>query len=639
MPPHKIMVVEDEHIVREDLVDCLRQLGYDVVAAASSGAEALAKAAAARPDLVLMDIRIKGPLDGIDTAGQLRRQLGTPVIYLTAHADEQTLVRARETQPLGYLVKPFEESAVKAAIEMALHKHQLDVRLAASEQWLATTLGSMGDAVLATDRQGNVVFLNRIAEMLTGWTQAQAVGRPSAEVFVLLDTRTRTPLENPVAGVLASGEPLNLPEQVALLARDGTWRLIDDSACPIHGDGGEVVGVVLVFRDITERLRLAESLRQMQKLEAIGRLAGGVAHDFNNLLTIINGYSDVLLADLEGADPAFEILSEIRAAGERAAGLTRQLLAFGRKQVIAPLVFDVNALVRQLDRSLGRLLGEAIALSCTAASEPLEVRADPAQVEQILLNLAVNARDAMPTGGQLTIATAARCLDRSSAALPEDVLSGNYAELTVSDTGVGIAPEVVAHLFEPFFTTKEVGRGTGLGLAAVYGIVKQSGGHLEVESQPGTGTTFRIFLPQVAIEDQPQPANVASASPGNETILVVEDDALVRRVIVRMLDVQGYQVLEAGSGSEALTCSRQHSGRIDLLLSDVLLPDTNGNLVAQQLLAERPRTPVLFMSGYSGGALDFLGELAAGAQLLEKPFKAETLVRKVRQLLDGRSVG
>jgi CheY-like chemotaxis protein len=369
-------------------------------------------------------------------------------------------------------------------------------------------------------------------------------------------------------------------------------------------------------------------------MEAIGQLAGGVAHDFNNLLTVINGYADLVLGMLPAGE-ARDMVSEMARAGGRAATLTRQLLAFSRKTVLAPRVMDLNETVRDMGAMLRRLLGADIDLSVRPGQGVGPVHADPAHLEQVILNLAVNARDAMPRGGKLTIEMREVELDRAYASSRAGVRPGGYVLLAVSDTGCGMTEEVRRHAFEPFFTTKPVGQGTGLGLATVYGIVKQGGGHVEVESEPGTGTTFKVYLPRAEADATPMPAPARFTAPrGTETVLLVEDDAAVRALGAQVLRAGGYEVLEAGDGGEALRVRSGHAGPIHLLVTDLVMPGLGGRPLAERLTARYPELKVLYLSGYTDDAAVRYGILRDHANFLQKPFSPTALARKVREVLD-----
>jgi PAS domain S-box-containing protein len=407
-------------------------------------------------------------------------------------------------------------------------------------------------------------------------------------------------------------------------------RLLRDAA----GDPAEVVGS---WSDITERKQLEDQFRQAQKMEAVGRLAGGVAHDFNNLLTVINGYGEILLSRLPAGDPSRELIREIVAAGDRATGLTRQLLAFSRKAILEPKILDLRALVADVDKMLRRILGEDIQLAITVDPEVGAVKADPGQVEQVILNLVVNARDAMPRGGRLTIEVGNAALDATYAREHPEVRPGPHVLLAVSDTGCGMDQATMARVFEPFFSTKGE-NGTGLGLATVHGIVKQSGGHVAVYSEAGHGTTFKVYLPRV---DQRPTAGKshqgrAEMPRGGETVLLVEDEDGVRSLTRHILKGCGYAILEARDGVEALRVAEQHPGRIDLLVTDVVLPRMGGRAVAERLATLHPGVKVLFVSGYTDDAVVRHGILEAEVAFLQKPFSPAALAVKVREVLDGR---
>ncbi|HLY61482.1 MAG TPA: response regulator [Terriglobia bacterium] len=395
--------------------------------------------------------------------------------------------------------------------------------------------------------------------------------------------------------------------------------------------------LLAVTKDITERKELEQQFRQAQRMEAVGRLAGGVAHDFNNILTVINGYSEVMLGQIQIESPHKTYLNEIRKAGERAAGLTRQLLAFSRQQVLAPQVLDVNTVIDNVHSMLKRLIGEDIDLVTIPGKDLGRVKADPGQIEQVLLNLAVNARDAMPGGGKLTIETANVDLDESYAHNHVTAVPGPHVMLAVTDSGTGIDTETQKRIFEPFFTTKEKGKGTGLGLSTVYGIVKQSAGHIWVYSELGQGTTFKIYLPRVdaPLEVAESKKTTPEPSVGQETVLVAEDDGPIRLLVRVSLEARGFTVLEAPDGLEALSLAAQHKGTIHLLLTDLVMPEISGRTLSQRLAAMHPETKVLFMSGYTDDAVIRHGGLEAGTAFLQKPFTPDALVRKVREVLDA----
>ncbi len=417
--------------------------------------------------------------------------------------------------------------------------------------------------------------------------------------------------------------------------KNGEWRVLESTASAVRDAAGKVEKLVIVNRDVTERRELQQQLVLSQRLEAVGKLSGGIAHDFNNLLGVIIGYSEALEQSIPAGDALREPVDEIRKAGERAAALTQQLLAFSRKQVLEPKVLDLNAIILDMEKMLRRLIGEDISLNIHAHPGLGNVKADRGQLEQVVLNLAVNARDAMPRGGELRIETTSGELTEKDVRRYRYVVPGRYIILSVSDTGVGMDAETQSHIFEPFFTTKEKGKGTGLGLATVYGIVKQSGGYIWLESEPGKGTTFRVFLPLAsgAAEEIVAEKPPVQRSDGLRAILLVEDEHSLRKLTRTMLDKAGYRVLEAADASEAMKIAADASLNIDLLLTDVIMPGMSGGDLANTLSPKRPRMRILFMSGYTDGAIEAKGNLKPGLVILRKPFARETLLRATEEAL------
>ncbi|MDP3911069.1 MAG: response regulator [Gemmatimonadales bacterium] len=487
------------------------------------------------------------------------------------------------------------------------------------------------DILYLLDADARLVRWNRRFEVATGYAPEELAGRAALDFF-------RADAQPLVAAKIMEAFQTGYAEVEAdLLAKDGRTVPHHWSGVPRRDERGEAVGLVGVGRDLTAYKKLEHQFRQAQKMEAVGRLAGGIAHDFNNVLTAISGYTELLIEEAAPQDPRRGDLEEIRTAAERAAGLTRQLLAFSRQQVLEPRVLDLNAVVAGMDKMLRRILGEDVELAAALAARLGRIKADPGQIEQVILNLAVNARDAMPGGGKLTIETADVELDDAYAGEHVAVVPGPYVMLAVSDTGTGMDAETKAKIFEPFFTTKGPGKGTGLGLATVYGIVKQSGGNLWVYSEPGQGATFKVYLPRV---DEPAERPAAAAAParpiaGTETILVVEDNESVRRLVRTVLSGHGYTVLEAAEPAEALALVGRHGGEIALLVTDVVMPGMSGRELAQQVEAVRPDLLVLYMSGYTDDAIVNHGVLEAGVAFLQKPFTPAGLLRKVREVLDG----
>lgn len=819
----KLLIVEDERIVAKDIQSTLQNLGYEILAMVSSGEEAVSRAAEMRPDLVLMDIMLKGQMDGIQAAQVIQDRFSIPVIYLTAYADSSTLQRAKITTPFGYILKPFEERELHTTIEMALYRHQMDRKFRESEDRFRTLTETATDGIIVLDEESSMLYVNPAVEKIFGYASAEMLG--ASLTTLMPDNIRQTHLERMARYIETGEQPLNwesiefsglhksgreiplelsfseftkdgkryftgvarditqrkeseealwdadrraiieyesLLERIASLAQVlGTARdlpvifralrdfakrstpcsglfislfnqesnlrtpvyawsecveedvmnlppmemsesphsravatgqtiITDDFQAAVKGQPavhigmeinpnlpqsslvvpmsmmGRIIGAVEVqsnelsaFRQehatamnmaanlaavavdnmqlLEREQQYKEQLQQSQKMEAVGRLAGGVAHDFNNLLTVITGYSDLSIRHLENGNPIRRNVEEIRKAGERAAALTRQLLAFSRKQVLQPKVLDMNSIIADMKIMMHRLIGEDFDLLTALEPSLGRVKADPNQVEQIILNLAVNARDAMPGGGKITIETANAELDSTDVKRHMDVQPGLYVMLAVRDNGCGISQEVQQRIFEPFFTTKEQGKGTGLGLSTVYGIVKQSDGHIWVDSEVGRGTTFKIYLPCVeeALTNSESKAKSGELLYGKETILLVEDDELVRQMASDILKTVGYTILEAQHGGEALSICKQHQEPLDLILTDVVMPQMSGRELAERVALIRPKARVLYMSGYTDDAIVHHGVLDEGTPFLEKPFTPEALARKVREVLDA----
>jgi two-component system cell cycle sensor histidine kinase/response regulator CckA len=467
-----------------------------------------------------------------------------------------------------------------------------------------------------------------LAVLTVNDTAVQSYGYPRDEFLGMsvndLRPKGDVPLLSETSGFIQSGPCRHR-------TKDGQIIDVEIAEHPIVF--GERPACLAQATDVTERTRLEEQLRQAQRLESVGRLAGGVAHDFNNLLTVINGYAEMLLNGASAGESARQALGQILQAGERAAGLTGQLLAFSRRQVLQPVVLNVNTVVRDIETLLRRLIGEDIGLVISLAADLGLVRADAGQIQQIIMNLAVNSRDAMPNGGNLHIETSNVTLDEDYRSEHHGVRGGPHVMLAVSDTGLGMSPEIRARIFEPFFTTKEIGKGTGLGLATVYGMVKQSGGWIWVYSEPGRGSTFKIYLPRTEELLSPKTPSIKTDARGSETILVVEDEVEVRTLAVAGLESFGYLVYGAGTGKEALDLCRELADEIDVVVTDVVMPDMNGREVARQIARIHPGARILFMSGYTAEVISHRGELDADVDYFPKPFTPESLARKIREVL------
>lgn len=853
----RILVVGDEAIAARDLSECLTHLGCEIVGTALSGPDAIEKAGRHRPDLILMDIVLQGPMDGVEAATHIRGHFDIPCVFLSASSDPTDLARAKIASPAGFLVKPFEEAGLRSAVEIALCKVDLERALRESKEWFTTTLQSIGDGVIATTAEGRVRFMNLLAEALTGWNSADATGRGIEEVFRICNGTTGLPVDNPGRPALPGSRLLTSPRDTLLQRRDGTCLPIDTSATPIRSSDRRPAGAVLIFRDITERRNvenevqryqnhleelvtgrtagiqqtnrrlLAEveerrragealarrltmerlvsrhaaaflrqhpddaatplldalqamvdflhlgrayliqfsndggtlgcseewcaegvppakaclqqvpshalpaavphpagrglfivssahefpalansrgsyatlwlslqdgqactgylgldatagprdwspddltlltmfgdliltalgrwraeaeksslqtQLQQSLKMEAVGKLSGGIAHDSNNLLLPIIGYTDLILSRLDPADPSVAELNEIHRAANQAAALTRQLLAFSRQQVVKKTTFDLNDHLRQMTRLLGRIIGQDIVLRMALCPGTLTLHADSGSVEQIMMNLCINARDAMPRGGMIDLSTEE--VDAGVAHLPllaGPATEGRYAIITVKDSGCGIPPDVQEHLFEPFFTTKGQ-EGTGLGLSVIYGIVQEHQGGIRLESSPETGTTFRILLPALASEPAPaavtSPAQPAARRGTGQRVLLVEDEESVNRLVRTALTQNGYTVTTAFCVREALERFDSVEGNFDMIFSDAVLPDGNGVQLLDIFLSKNPSLRALLSSGYTDR--DPLMQMARQCRIsfLPKPYTLLTLFRTVADVMEDQN--
>ncbi len=510
-----------------------------------------------------------------------------------------------------------------------------------SQQKLRIHLDHTPLAVVEWDLEFKVADWNPSAERIFGYTREEALGQHG---HFIVPPQYRDQVARVWKDLLEhkDGDPNTASYKFGRndnVAKDGRLISCEWYNTPLVDDAGRVLGVASLVQDVTERVALEENLRHSQKMEAVGRLAGGVAHDFNNLLTVILGYSQILADGVPGGSQLAESTAQIRSAADRAAGITRQLLAFSRKQVLSPRVINLNDSLVNLDSLLRRLIGEDIEVLTAPADHLGSVKADPGQIEQVIMNLALNSRDAMPHGGKLTLETANATLDETYARDRQPVVPGRYVMLAVSDTGEGMSAETQARIFEPFYTTKEVGKGTGLGLSMVYGIVKQSGGYIWVYSEPGCGTTFKIYLPRVdqLAEEVGSEKIVDHVRRGTETILLVEDDAQLRQLSSSVLTHCGYNVLVAGNPEQGLELCRANQREIRLLVTDVVMPRMNGRQLAEKILKVCPDIRVLFISGYTNNAVVHYGVLDPGLWFLPKPFTLSALVGKVREVLDAKT--
>ena len=748
-----ILIVEDESIVARDIQECLLSFGYKVTGVVSSGEEAIKAVTAERPDLVLMDIVLNGNVDGIDAAHEIRTRFGVPVVYLTAYADDKTLERAKVTEPFGYIVKPFDERELHSTVEIALYKAKSEKKLKESEIWFSTTLKSLGDGVIATDPEGEVVFLNHAAEGITGWRQQDAVGRSMHEIFHIINEHTRQRVENPVAKVLHEGRVVGLANHTILITRQGTEVPIDDSAAPIRDDKGNllgivmvfreiikrkkaekalaaekellsvtlrsigdglittdtrgrvmlvnekaeqlcgwrqdealdkpvneifkivneknrqelenpveivlrtgsttplinntllisrdgteriiaekgapirdlddtVVGVVLIFRDITPERRMEEELEKARKIKSLGILAGGIAHDFNNILTAVIGNISLAKANASPETKYYECLGNAEKAGLRARDLTQQLITFSKGG--APLMRSAS--IEEIIRDTAQfvLQGANVSSSFSFADDLLLCEIDEGQVSQVISNLVINANQAMPEGGIISIAAENMTVGKG-ANLP--LKQGKYVKITVADHGEGISPENLPKIFDPYFSTKQAG--SGIGLATSYSIIRRHRGLVTVESVLGDGTTFYIYLPASDAKSVAQGSEVTGLTKGKGRILVMDDEEIVREVVEQMLVYLGYEVVFVADGSQAIERyreSRESGASFDLVILDLTVPGgMGGKETMEHLLKIDPEVKVLVSSGYSTDPVMAEYRKFGFSGVIGKPYEIKTL--------------
>jgi PAS domain S-box-containing protein len=645
-----ILVVEDERVVARDIQESLLRMGYDVVGLAASSTECLAHAEERRPDLVLMDIRIEGALDGIETARILRSRFDVPVIFLTAYADDQTVARAKETEALGYILKPFRAGELKSAVEIALFKHQTELRTKLRERWFATTLRAIGDAVMAVDPDGRVNFANPVAEALLGRPTDELVGRALPDVFKPIDERTRAPIELPSPNDVLAGKSTPLVEGTAILGPDGE-RPIEDSLSPIVDDKGQLLGAVIVFRDVTEARRMRERVALSERLASLGTLAAGVAHEINNPLTYVLGNASVVARELERVHEAVRERREsagtlLDMVAERTHSLAEALLAIqDGAERIRSIVVDLRAFSRSetgerpgdvrsaLDWAI-RVIEPELRLRARLVTNliPLPtVRASGSHLGQVFLNLLLNAAQAIPDGPR-----ADNVIEISTSLDPH-----GFAVIDIEDSGSGMTPEVRKRIFEPFFTTKPVGTGTGLGLSLCHGIVSSAGGRIEVETELGAGSRFRVYLPLAAASERPDSLDPKSDTPARKSrVLVIDDETQVGTAIRRILNE--HDVVSTTTAVDALELLGRDRA-FELILCDVAMAELSGRDFYERLLQIAPELAnrVVFMSGgaFTPDIERFLKTTTHPC--LTKPFGAAELRDQVNALLKklARSAG
>jgi two-component system cell cycle sensor histidine kinase/response regulator CckA len=646
----RILVVEDESVVAEDIEQTLLGLGYEVQATAATGLEAIANTQNQSPDLVLMDVRLRGEMNGIEAACRIRQQCDVPVVFLTAFADADTVARARKTEPFGYIVKPFNDKELRGAIEVALNRHDLERRIREREHWFSTTLKSVGDAIMATDPEGRVTFMNPVAESLTGWKELEALGKPASDVLLLVSGEDGKRIEDPFARARREGRTVLLDRGTLLLSRSGTRVAIDDSAAPIVDRSEQMLGAVIVFRDISERKKLEARLALSDRLAALGMPTAGIAHEINNPLAYNLANCGVALRELTTLraelvrilDPGSEELTSLARRIEEATHALKDAQEGAER--VQRIVSDLKMLSPRPDQTDYRVLALVPVLESATRmawneikhrarfvydfqAEPY-VHGDQAQLAQVVVNLLINAAHAIPEG---------RSQDNQIRLALSTDAQGN-AVIEVHDTGPGIPPEVMLHIFDPFFTTKPVGIGSGLGLSISDSLVEAHAGKLSAKSVLGAGSTFRVWLPKAETPATRPPTNSVPA-PAAETrerarVLVVDDEPKVGHVVRRVL-APDHDVTVTVCGAEALGLLRRGM-TFDVILCDLMMPEMSGIELHAELRRELPHEAerMVFLTGgaFTPQTRDFVDSLPP-ERLLAKPFPLESLQKLVTRCL------
>jgi len=629
-PPGKtVLVVEDERVVAKDLQHTLVRLGYRVPVTVASAEDAIRAVAEECPDIVLMDIRIKGELDGIETARILRRRFDVPVVYLTAYADSETVARAKSTEPLGYLLKPVKLDELRTTLEVALHKYEMERRLREREQWFSTTLRSIGDAVVSTDAGGRVTFMNPVAESLTGWTTTEARGRHVSEVVNLVDEKTQAQLENPISSALRSGRVIHVDG--SLVAREGHRRAIADSAAPIVGDDGSTVGAVMVFRDVSDQRKVQHDLELTDRLASLGTMVASVAHEINNPLTLVLGGIGMALEELKrrkrelGSPQWLEELTTTLSQAEYGSRQIRNIVSDLRTLSRPPssgAAIDVRRVLGWAIEAAAHELRGRVRVTTSFAKTP-RVKADETRLGQVFVNLLVNAAQSM--------ASCAR--DTAKLELTTAVAPDGLVVVEIVDSGTGIPPELLDKIFDPFFTTKKDSGGTGLGLSICKGIVGSLGGTISVESAVGVGTTFRIALLPATDDVHPAPSIPPPPAEQVARVLFIDDEPMILKLAQRLLGAQHDVVL--AEGAEAALEHLSNDSRFDVVFCDVLMPGFSGIDLHEQLLLRfpelAPRVVFVSASAFTARSVDFLSSVPN--RCISKPFERGQLEQTVVKIL------
>ncbi len=613
----RILIVEDEIIIAEDIRKTLMHFNYDVLEVVTFAEIAIRRAEELKPDVIMMDIMLEGDMNGIEAAKIIREKLDVPIIFSTAYADESTIEAAKYAGPFGYIVKPFEDRELNATIEMAIYRHRLEAELKRSESSFRGLITGNADGMIVIDMNGIILFLNSAAEQFLNRNREELISR-TFEYPLITEVLSEI--------VIPHGDEYLIGE---MRVKEFQWE--------------NKTAYLATIRDVTQRKkaedekdRINAQLIQSQKMDVVGKIAGSVAHDFNNLLTAINGYAEIALIKISQDDPVRENLEIIKSCGEKATTLTRQLLAFSRKESNEPQYISLNNVINDMSKIFTRLLGEDIEMNIDITPTLFNVLVDQVQIEQVVMNLVVNARDAMHKGGVISLKTENIFITEENAAYYNETKPGNYVQFSVSDTGEGIPDEIREKIFEPFFTTKEKGKGTGLGLSTVRKILDENGGQIFLVSELGKGTTFNLlFLGQLDndLSEFDEIKDDELDKTGSETVLLVDDEEIVKEFVGEILTENGYTVLDANNGKQALEIVEKHEGHIDILLTDLRMPLMGGVELAENLRNSFNDLRVLFMSGYAKDSdLEEDGEHIIG--YLQKPFSYGSLISKVRDILD-----
>jgi len=632
----KIQIVEDESIFAMDLVSQLKAMNYSVVSVVDTGERALKEAVKKRPDLILMDIRLKGEMDGIEASQQIRKRKNIPIIFITAYAEEKTLTRAKVTEPFGYLLKPINKRELRAVIEMALYKHRMERKLLASEQRFRRLIENTVDLLFVIDSRANIIDVNHTACKKSGYIRDELLELSVNNLFI--------------------GDQINVQEilhqvhNTESMTIEHTFKCKNGNTFPIEINigllsNGDNPLLIALARDITnrrkneaEKLELEKQLMHAQKLEELGRLAGGMAHDFNNILTVVQGYSELALLKLDQSSPLYTDLKEIRDAAYRSASLTRQLLLFSRRQPMDYSLININTLIHNLMRMLNRLLGENIVIKKSLKHGLWDVWGDLGSIEQVIMNLVINAKDAIHKRGKIIITTDNITLSESDIDEDTETKPGNYVKVEVNDTGVGMDEQTIKRVFTPFFTTKETGEGTGLGLSVVHDIVKSNNGWIDVTSKVGKGSTFTIYFPASFKKDmkrKEKPSKDLQDLKGQgEHVLLVEDEDTVRDFASMVLRKNGYNVTVAATVKQALHECNNKKDNFQLLFTDMVLPDGSGQELAKDLRKKDQNIPVLLSSGYTFENIKKIKE-EEKYEFIQKPYSIVTILRAVKRCLDS----